>query len=59
LAAAAILIALATFGWLRSRRTPAVEPQQDDFGAELETVRNRVLADPRVTADVIKLWMHA
>lgn len=58
-AAAAILVALATFGLLRRRRKPVVEPQHDDFGAELETVRKRVLADPRVTADVIRLWMHA
>jgi hypothetical protein len=30
-----------------------------DFDAELDAVRDRVLADPRVTADVIKLWMRA
>jgi flagellar M-ring protein FliF len=30
-----------------------------DFDAELDATRSRVLADPRVTADVIKLWMRA
>jgi flagellar M-ring protein FliF len=31
----------------------------DDFEVELDTVRNQALQDPRVTADVIKLWMRA
>jgi flagellar M-ring protein FliF len=31
----------------------------DDFDAELDAARSQTLADPRVTADVIKLWMRA
>jgi flagellar M-ring protein FliF len=57
-AAAAILILLAATGWLRARRTPAIEVQVDDFDAELDAARNKVLMEPRVTADVIKLWMR-
>jgi flagellar M-ring protein FliF len=30
-----------------------------DFDAELDAVRSQVLANPRVTADVVKLWMRA
>jgi flagellar M-ring protein FliF len=58
-AGAAALIALGVAGWRRIRRTPAVEPAADDFDAELEAARHQTLADPRVTADVIKLWMRA
>jgi flagellar M-ring protein FliF len=57
-ATAAILILLAATGWLRARRTPATEVQADDFDAELDATRNKVLMEPRVTADVIKLWMR-
>lgn len=57
-AAAAILIVLGAFVWLRARRTPVAEAYVADFDAELEAARSQVLADPRVTADVIKLWMH-
>lgn len=58
-AAVAILILLAVSVWLRARRAPAAEAHVDDFDAELDAVRSRVLADPRVAADVIKLWMRA
>jgi flagellar M-ring protein FliF len=58
-AAAAILLGFAAMVWLWLRRTPAAELEQGDFGEELEAVRNQVLANPRVTADVIKLWMRA
>ena len=57
-AAVASLLVLGTFGWLRARRTPVAEAQVADFDAELEAARSQVLADPRVTADVIKLWMR-
>lgn len=57
-AAAAVLILLAVSAWLRARRPPAAA-EGEDFDAELDAVRSRVLADPRVTADVIKLWMRA
>ncbi len=43
----------------RGRRQPESVPVQDDFDAALEAARSRTLADPRVTADVIKLWMRA
>jgi flagellar M-ring protein FliF len=58
-AAAAALILLAVSAWRRARRTPAAAAEVADFDAELDAVRGRVLADPRVTADVIKLWMRA
>jgi flagellar biosynthesis/type III secretory pathway M-ring protein FliF/YscJ len=45
--------------WWRARRVPAPELPIDDLDAELVDTRNQVQADPRVTADVIKLWMRA
>ena len=57
-AAAAVLVLFVAFG-MRARRTPAAEIQVEDFDASLDAVRNQVLADPRVAADVIKLWMRA
>ncbi len=58
-AAPAALILLAVSVWRRARRTPAAAAEEADFDTELDAVRGRVLADPRVTADVIKLWMRA
>jgi len=58
-AAAALLVVLGLIGWLRGRRPPVEEVRIEDFDAALDAVRNQVLADPRVTADVIKLWMRA
>ncbi|MBU1394776.1 MAG: flagellar M-ring protein FliF [Gammaproteobacteria bacterium] len=58
-AAAAALILLAVSAWRRARRMPAAVAETADFDVELDAVRGRVLADPRVTADVIKLWMRA
>ncbi|MCL5061071.1 MAG: flagellar M-ring protein FliF, partial [Candidatus Thermoplasmatota archaeon] len=58
-AAAAVLLAFVVAGMRRGRRTPAIEAPADDFDAELDAARNQVLADPRVAADVIKLWMRA
>lgn len=55
---AALLGALAVTGWRRSRRPPTKAPA-DDFEQELATARSRALADPRVVADVVKLWMRA
>ena len=43
----------------RARRKPVPELPVEDFDAELDAVRNQALADPRVTADVIRLWMRA
>lgn len=57
-AAAAILLVLLRV----RRRSPepmiAAEPLADDFDAMLDAARSRALHDPRVTADVIKLWMR-
>jgi len=59
-AGAGVLLLLGAMGWWRARRVaPIPEGVTDDFDAELESARNQALADPRVTADVIKLWMHA
>lgn len=58
-AAAAALILLAVSAWRRARRRPAAAAEVADLDAELDAVRGRVLTDPRVTADVIKLWMRA
>ena len=57
LAGAGVLL-VGVMGW-RARRRPAPELPVEDFDAELEAIRNQVQADPRVTADVIKLWMRA
>jgi flagellar biosynthesis/type III secretory pathway M-ring protein FliF/YscJ len=57
--AVAVLLVLAAGLWQRPRRMPVIEPQAEDFDAELDAARNQVLANPRVTADVIKLWMRA
>lgn len=57
-AAAAALILLVVAAWLRVRRPPVDAVAVADMDAELDAVRGRVLADPRVTADVIKLWMR-
>ncbi len=50
-------------GWMRWRRARRAEPMPEavveGFDAELESARRQALADPRVTADVIKLWMRA
>lgn len=61
LAAALAGGALVLGGWLLSRRrAPASgEAAGEDFDAELDATRAEVLADPRVAADVIKLWMRA
>ncbi|MHB1143968.1 MAG: flagellar basal-body MS-ring/collar protein FliF [Thiobacillus sp.] len=57
-ATAGILILFGAIG-MRFRRPPAAEIAVEDFDASLDAVRNQVLADPRVAADVIKLWMRA
>jgi flagellar biosynthesis/type III secretory pathway M-ring protein FliF/YscJ len=59
LAAGAGVLLLGVIGWWRARREPSPELPADDFDAELDAARNQALADPRVTADVIKLWMRA
>src|SRR5512143_776397 len=58
-AAATIVALLGVAVWQRRRRVPVTELPEDDFEAELDAMRNQVLSDPRVAADVIKLWMRA
>jgi flagellar biosynthesis/type III secretory pathway M-ring protein FliF/YscJ len=58
-AAAALLLLIGVAAWRRTRRAPVAELPLEDFDAELDAARNQVLANPRVTADVIKLWMRA
>jgi flagellar M-ring protein FliF len=57
-AAAAILLALVAMRRRLASRMPAAHPLADDFDALLDAARSRALDDPRVTADVIKLWMR-
>lgn len=61
--AAAAAIALLFYAFARRRPVPVslVEaiPPADDFDALLDAARAQTLTDPRVTADVIKLWMRA
>ncbi|MFP5410092.1 MAG: flagellar basal-body MS-ring/collar protein FliF [Gammaproteobacteria bacterium] len=59
LAAACVVLVLIVLAGLRARRAPVTEIPIDDFDVVLDGVRNQVLADPRVAADVVKLWMRA
>lgn len=58
---AAGLAALVVVGVLlwRRREAPAAISAEHDLDAALASLRNEVLADPRVTADVVRLWMRA
>lgn len=58
-AVAALLALLVMLIWRRRRPLPEAPAVETDFDAELDTARNQVLANPRVTADVIRLWMRA
>jgi flagellar M-ring protein FliF len=58
-ALAVAMLVLGGAGWWRSHRIPTPEPPQPEFDTELERARSQTLADPRVTADVVKLWMRA
>jgi flagellar M-ring protein FliF len=57
-------VALVVFALLAMRRPrepavlPVVEMPADNFDVLLESARTRALDDPRVTADVVKLWMR-
>jgi len=53
------IMLLGAIAWWRLRRPRPIELSMDDFEVELDTVRNQAMLDPRVTADVIKLWMRA
>lgn len=60
IAAGAAVLLLGWIGWRRAHRAePEPEEVVEGFDAELESARRQALADPRVTADVIKLWMRA
>lgn len=55
------LATLALGGFLLWRRREVVPPApaEDDLDATLASLRGDVLADPRVAADVVRLWMRA
>ena len=52
-------VLLLALWWWRARRAQAPDLVMDDFDGELDVARNQVMTDPRVAADVIKLWMRA
>lgn len=62
--ALALLLALLISVRLRRRRrraeeeTQAAQPPAEAFEARLDSLRQSVLADPRVAASVVKLWMQ-
>jgi flagellar M-ring protein FliF len=58
-AVAALLALLVMMIWRRRGPLPEAPAAEVDFDAELDTTRNQVLANPRVTADVVRLWMRA
>jgi flagellar M-ring protein FliF len=53
------IVLLGALVWWRLRRQQPLELSMDDFDVDLDSVRHQVMLDPRVTADVIKLWMRA
>ncbi|MFN3544388.1 MAG: flagellar basal-body MS-ring/collar protein FliF [Thiobacillus sp.] len=57
--AGAAVALLGGVAWRRRWQKPKATVPIDDFDAMLEGVRSQVLADPRVAADVVKLWMRA
>lgn len=61
LAAALVLLLVLLVAAGRRRRAAAAAGAAvaDDFDAALAAARSRALADPRVVADVVKLWMRA
>ena len=59
LAVGGAVVLLLLLIWWRRPRDAHTDLVMEDFDAELEVLRSQVLADPRVAADVIKLWMRA
>lgn len=57
--AGVLLLLLLALGWRRVRRTETSDLVMDDFDGDLDLTRHQVMTDPRVAADVIKLWMRA
>lgn len=56
----AAVLALFMLWRMRARRVGDTAAQPvEDFETELGAIRAQVLADPRVAADVVKLWMRA
>jgi len=56
------LLLLGIVAWIRqSRRSrqPVETIPEETFDSLLETARRQTLDNPRVTADVLKLWMRA
>lgn len=58
LAGGAVVLVLMLARWRRVRPAPDTDLLVEDFDGELEATRSQVMADPRVAADVIKLWMR-
>lgn len=59
LAGGAVALVLVLARWRRMRPAPDTDLLTEGFDSELEATRSQVVADPRVAADVIKLWMRA
>ncbi len=58
-AAGLSVLVLGGFLLWRRRTTLQPAPAEDDLDAVLGGLRSEVLADPRVAADVVRLWMRA
>jgi flagellar M-ring protein FliF len=53
------VLALAGFFLWRRREPAPSAPAEDELDAVLGRLRSEVLADPRIAADVVRLWMRA
>jgi flagellar M-ring protein FliF len=53
------VLALAGFFLWRRREPAPSAPAEDELDAVLGSLRSEVLADPRIAADVVRLWMRA
>lgn len=53
------VLALGGFLLWRRRKAAPSAPSEDDLDTMLAGLRSEVLADPRIAADVVRLWMRA